>query len=67
MPKVKTRKSAAKRYKISSTGKIMRRKGGISHLRECKPPKSKTANKGMVQVHATDAIKISHMLPYMNK
>lgn len=67
MPKLKTRKSAAKRYKISAKGKIRRRKGGISHLREHKSAKSKTANKGMIQVHDTDAIKIKFMLPYMNK
>jgi len=66
MPKLKTRKSAAKRYKISASGKIMRRKAGISHLREHRSQKSKTANKGMIQVHPSDAVKIKHMLPYMN-
>lgn len=30
--KLKTRKTAAKRFKISATGKIMRRSTGLNHL-----------------------------------
>ena len=32
MPKMKTHKSAAKRYKVTATGKIVRRQAGIGHL-----------------------------------
>jgi len=32
MPKIKTRKTAAKRFKITGTGKIMRRNTGKGHL-----------------------------------
>lgn len=32
MPKMKTRKTAAKRFKITGTGKIMRRNTGKGHL-----------------------------------
>lgn len=32
MPKMKTRKAAAKRFKFSATGKIMRRNTGKGHL-----------------------------------
>jgi large subunit ribosomal protein L35 len=39
MPKVKTRRSAAKRYKITATGKIMRRHAYRDHLLEGKPTK----------------------------
>ena len=31
MPKMKTHKSGAKRYKVTATGKITRRKAGIGH------------------------------------
>ncbi len=31
MPKMKTRKAAAKRFKITATGKILRRQAGASH------------------------------------
>ncbi len=67
MPKLKTRKSAAKRYKITGTGKILRRKGGIKHLNEKKKGTRKEASEGYFEVSKTDQIKLRHMLPYMNK
>ena len=36
MPKIKTHKGAAARYKATATGKIMRMKRGSSHLRRKK-------------------------------
>lgn len=33
MPKIKTHKTAAKRFKVSGSGKILRPKGNKSHLR----------------------------------
>lgn len=39
MPKLKTHKGAAKRFKVSSTGKILRKKTSKGHLLE---KKSKT-------------------------
>jgi len=33
MPKLKTHKGAKRRFHITGTGKVMHRKGGISHLR----------------------------------
>ena len=32
MPKLKTHRAAAKRYKVTATGKIMKRHAGIGHL-----------------------------------
>ena len=32
MPKLKTHRAAAKRYKVTGTGKITRRHAGIGHL-----------------------------------
>lgn len=32
MPKLKTRKTAAKRFKVTSTGKLMRRSTSLNHL-----------------------------------
>ena len=37
MPKMKTKKSAAKRMKMSATGKVLRTQGGKSHLNGYKP------------------------------
>ena len=36
MPKMKTNKAAARRFKITGTGKILRRQGGKRHLNEWK-------------------------------
>ncbi len=37
MPTMKTKKAAAKRFKMSATGKVMRTQGGKSHLNGYKP------------------------------
>jgi len=66
MPKMKTRKSAAKRFKITGKKKIMRRKSGISHLLEHEDPGEKGARKRMVPVHKTSLYKIERLLPYRN-
>lgn len=39
--KMKTNRSVAKRFKVTATGKIMRRKGGGSHYNTKKPVKRK--------------------------
>ena len=39
MPKMKTNRSAAKRFKITATGKIRRRQANRHHLMEHKPTK----------------------------
>lgn len=41
MPKIKTNRSAAKRFKVTATGKIMRFKAGASHLMRKKNSKRK--------------------------
>lgn len=41
MPKIKTHKSTAKRFKYSGTGKLMRMRQGKGHLRRNKAPKVK--------------------------
>jgi large subunit ribosomal protein L35 len=39
MPKMKTHRGAAKRFKITGTGKVVRRKAGMNHILEKKPSK----------------------------
>ena len=41
MPKLKTHKGAARRFKISAGGKVMHRKGQISHLRTRKAKRAR--------------------------
>lgn len=37
MPKIKTHRGAAKRFKVTGTGRLLRRKANRSHLLEKKP------------------------------
>ncbi len=41
MPKLKTHKATAKRFKLTATGKVMRTKVGKSHLRRRKAKRNK--------------------------
>ena len=50
MPKMKTRRSAAKRFKLTGTGRIRRNKANHSHMliRRSKSAKRKMRNAGLV-------------------
>lgn len=50
MSKVKTKKSALKRFKVTGTGKIMRRKAYGRHLRRSKSASQKRAYKRTFEV-----------------
>ena len=62
MPKMKTDRGAAKRFKITGTGKIMRRKAFRSHILE-KKSSVRTRRLGReAQVTGGDAKQIKKML-----
>jgi large subunit ribosomal protein L35 len=48
MPKMKTHKGAKRRFKVTATGKVMHRKGSISHLRLRKSARAKRGIASMV-------------------
>lgn len=62
--KLKTRSSAAKRYKKSATGKIMRRKAFRGHILEKKSQKQKRGLRKKSKVSNGDKKAIKKMLPY---
>ena len=64
MPKMKTNKQAARRFKITGTGKVMRTKGMKSHLRRKKSPRTKRSFDKMQEVSPADRKRILRMLPY---
>ena len=64
MPKLKTHKGAAKRFKVSGSGKLLRMKGLRSHLRRKKPNKVKRLYSGKLPVSAADVPKLKTLLPY---
>jgi large subunit ribosomal protein L35 len=62
--KLKTHRGAAKRFKVTSTGKIMRMRSGKRHLLGTKKPKRMRRLGKAVQVNPADAPTIRLMLPY---
>lgn len=65
MPKLKTSRGAAKRFKKTGTGKILRRKAYLRHQLSCKTRKQKRhLRKGLV-VDAANARAIRRLLPYL--
>ena len=64
MPKLKTHRGAAKRFKVTGTGKIMRAKAFKRHILTSKTTKSKRHMRGLVEVDEGDAKKLNLMLPY---
>jgi len=64
MPKLKTRKAAAKRYKQTSTGNFLRRHAFKGHLLMKKSNKQKRKLSQKICVHTSDMPAIKLMLPY---
>ncbi|AFZ00600.1 50S ribosomal protein L35 [Calothrix sp. PCC 6303] len=65
MPKLKTRKAAAKRFRATGTGKIARRKAFKSHLLEHKSANKKRDMSQMALVNECDVPNVRGMLPYL--
>ena len=64
MPKLKTHKGAKSRFHITGTGKIMRTKGGKSHLRRRKPARVKRLYDEMIPLSPSDRARIKRLIPY---
>ncbi|MDK2856628.1 MAG: large subunit ribosomal protein [Bacillota bacterium] len=64
MPKMKTRRSAAKRFKVTATGKIKRAKAFHSHLLEHKSARRKRQLREAGLVSKADYERVRKMLPY---
>lgn len=64
MPKLKTRKAAAKRYKVTGTGNFLRRHAYKGHLLMKKSKKQKRKLSQVLCVHKSDTNAIKLMLPY---
>lgn len=68
MPKLKTHKATAKRFKITATGKVMRTHIGKSHLRRRKAKRNKRTFDRRVEVtSAPRAKKIKHLAPTLDQ
>lgn len=64
MPKLKTKRGAAKRFKKTGSGKIIRRKSHSSHLFTGKSTKRKRRLRRSTLVDRADVKKVKKLLPY---
>ena len=66
--KLKTHKSTAKRFKVTGTGKVMRTKGGKSHLRRRSSSRVKRKFDKMLEVTRKGEVKrIRKLAPYLSR
>jgi len=63
MPKIKTHRGAAKRFRKTGTGKIRRSKAYSSHILTKKSPKRKRNLRQSTLVSAADAPAVRRMIP----
>lgn len=64
MPKIKTHKATARRFQVSGAGKILRTRGGKSHLRRKRSKRAAREYDEMVAVSSRDAPRIRKLIPY---
>ena len=62
MPKKKTKKAAAKRFKRTASGKILYFKAGARHLLSCKSRKRKRNLRGRSVLNVVEAKRVEAML-----
>ena len=66
--KLKTHKATAKRFRLTGGGKVMRTKGGKSHLRRHKSARTTALFTEMVEVKGANTRKrVKRLAPYMKK
>lgn len=65
MPKMKTHKGAAKRFRLTGTGKLKRAKAFKSHILTKKTSKRKRNLRKTDYVSVTQEKTIKNMLPYL--
>lgn len=66
--KLKTHKATAKRFRVTGTGKVVRTKGGKSHLRRNTSKRTKALFTEMIPVKGKKIIKrVQRLAPYLSK
>ena len=64
--KLKTHKGAAKRFKLTGTGKVMRHHSFARHILTSKPSKRKRRLVKATELAPSDVAQVRRMLPYGN-
>ena len=66
--KLKSHKATTKRFRLSGSGKLMRTKGGKSHLRRRTPKRTKRLFDEMIPVKGRGIRKrVKRLAPYLDK
>jgi len=65
MPKLKTHRGAAKRFKLTGTGKVSRRRAFHSHILTSKTAKRKRNLRKSAVLDERDAPAIKRLIPYL--
>jgi large subunit ribosomal protein L35 len=64
--KIKTHKATSKRFRLTGAGKLMRTKGGKSHLRRRTPKRTKRLFDEMIPVKGRGIVKrVKRLAPYI--
>lgn len=64
MPKMKTHKGAAKRFKVTGSGKVLAKKSGLRHILTKKTTKRKRNLRQTAVITGQDAQNVKLLLPY---
>ena len=65
MPKIKTNRSAAKRFKVTGTGKLKRNKAYKRHILTKKSTKTKRNLRQPAITDSTNVINMKKIMPYL--
>ncbi len=65
MPKIKTNRGAAKRFRKTGTGRIRRNKAFTSHILTKKSTKRKRELRQGALIHKADERNIARLIPYL--
>jgi large subunit ribosomal protein L35 len=65
MPKIKTNRGAAKRFKITGSGKIARRKAFANHILTKKSTKRKRNLRKSILVDSSNLKQVAKLIPYL--
>ena len=64
MPKMKTKRGAAKRFRVRASGSVKRAQAYKRHILTKKTTKNKRQLRGITEVHKSDVAAIKALLPY---
>ncbi len=68
MPKIKTHKATAKRFRLTGSGKVVRTKGGKSHLRRRRSKRAKKMYSRLLVVESKGDVKrVKRLMPHASK